>query len=312
MFKQLKKASIYRAALPSLADLEATIEGNDVITNIDSLANNEVSRANFIRNPITGRFLTPLEMGYSLCVLVQERVLPASAIKSEVDKKVREIEENQCRAVRRKERQVIKDDVIATLIPRALINERLIYGFYDYRNKNLFVDNTSSKYSGLILSLIAQADGKVTTSTVHINDQVQGLTTRLTSHLQGGSYPFGDFELGQNIILKNSIDGSVVTFKETEFHHGEDEYQLSEKIEAGAKVHRIQLNLDGYHFTLTDKFKLTGIKSTTDQDVEYETAEEEWISEANATVYTLSKVVEKLCDMFGYEAPTPEIKQEAA
>jgi recombination associated protein RdgC len=312
MFKQLKNATVYRASLPALADLETAIEASESLIRNDPLDNQEMIRFSFQRNPVTSRYVTPLLRGYSLCVLVQEKILPAAAIKSEVDRKVREIEEQQDRAVGRKERLEIKDEVIMELLPRALTKERTIYGFYDSQEKNLFVDNTTERYSSAVLKLVCMADGKVTTSTVHISDQKQGLTTRLTAHLNGGSYPFGAFELGSNLRLKNEADGTSVTFKDTEFPYGDDEYQLLEKIALGAKVHQIQLDYKGLRFTLTDKFHIKGVFVSEPSEVEFESAEEEWLTEANTRVFVLSKIVEKLCEMFGYEAPVPEMKEQEA
>jgi recombination associated protein RdgC len=312
MFKQLKNATVYRASLPALADLETAIEASESLIRNDPLDNQEMIRFSFQRNPVTSRYVTPLLRGYSLCVLVQEKILPAAAIKSEVDRKVREIEEQQDRAVGRKERLEIKDEVIMELLPRALTKERTIYGFYDSQEKNLFVDNTTERYSSAVLKLVCMADGKVTTSTVHISDQKQGLTTRLTAHLGGDVDAFGVFDLGSNLRLKNEEDGDSVTFKDTEFPCGEDEYQLLDKIKWGARVHQIQLDYKGLRFTLTDKFHIKGVFVAEPAEVEFDSAEEEWLTEANTRVFVLNKIVEKLCEMFGYEAPVPEMKEQEA
>ncbi|MBP0047683.1 recombination-associated protein RdgC [Marinobacterium sp. AK62] len=310
MFKQLKNVTVYRASLPALADLESAIEANEALTNTDALGDTEMIRYSFMHNPVTNRYITPLNCGYSLCILVQEKILPAPAIKREVDRKVRDIEAQQDRTVFRKERLQIKDEVIMDLMPRALTRERIIHAFYDQSHKNLFVDGASERYSSSALKLVVMADGKVTTSTVHISDQKQGLTVRLADHLNGGGEPFGTFALGTYLRLKNDADGTSVTFKETEFPHGEDEYQLLEKIGEGAKVHQIQLDYQGLKFTLTEKFQIKGVIDGSDEAPEFENRDEEWMHFANARVFTLSKIVEQLCDMFGYEAPVMEQKPE--
>jgi recombination associated protein RdgC len=310
MFKQLKNVTVYRASLPALPDLESAIEANEALTNTDALGETEMIRYSFMRNPVTSRYVTPLLCGYSLCILVQEKILPAAAIKTEVDRKVRQIEEHLCRSVGRKERLGIKDEVILTLLPRALTRERTIHAFYDQRQKNLFVDGLSDRYSSAALKLVVMADGKVTTSTVHISDQKQGLTTRLADHLNGGGEPFGAFELGSILQLKNAADGQTVTFRDVEFPHGDDEYQLLEHICVGAKVHQVQLDYQGLKFTLTDKFQIKGVIDGHDQAPEFENRDEEWMHFANARVFTLSKIVEQLCEMFGFEAPVMEQQED--
>lgn len=78
-----------------------------------------------------------------LCMRKDEKLLPASVVNEVLAEKVEEIEERQARKISRKEKLQLKDDVIATLLPRAFSRTRKVYG-YIASKEDLFIVNTSS------------------------------------------------------------------------------------------------------------------------------------------------------------------------
>lgn len=311
MFNTLKKAVTYRASLPAMAELEAAIEATPKATNDSPIGALDIISYALIKNPVTQRYVTPLENGYSVCMLIQEKILPAAAIKRELDLQVAKIEVEQERSVGRRERRDIKEEVMTTLLPRALVKDRIVHGFYHAGDCNFYVDQTSEKYRDPLLAMLIMCAGSITTSTVHISDQKQGLTTRLIEHICGKDGAFHPFTLGGDLTL-NGQEGAKATFKGEYFPPGEDGYNLEEKIAEGAQVDRIQLEISGLRFTLTDKFHITGITEEEADERDYDDPAEAWIAAANARLHQLNHIVKHLCEMFGYEAPVPEMKEQEA
>ena len=83
--------------------------------------------------------------GYTMiCARKQEKILPPAAINEMVEEKVIEFETAQARSIYRNEKRTIKEDVIHTLLPRALTRSYLVYAYFDPKNKLLIIDSASS------------------------------------------------------------------------------------------------------------------------------------------------------------------------
>ena len=83
--------------------------------------------------------------GYTMiCARKQEKILPPAAINEMVEEKVIDFEAAQARSVYRNEKRTIKEDVIHTLLPRALTRSYLVYAYFDQKNKLLIIDSANS------------------------------------------------------------------------------------------------------------------------------------------------------------------------
>jgi len=78
-----------------------------------------------------------------LCLRREDKVLPASLVKQEVELKAQEIEQQAGRPVGRKERQDIKDTVLQELMPRALVKSSQTYAAI-LPKQGWFIVNASS------------------------------------------------------------------------------------------------------------------------------------------------------------------------
>ena len=74
----------------------------------------------------------------------QEKILPQGAINEVVEEKVLQYESAQARSIYRKEKQTIKEDVIHSLLPRALTRSFLTYAYFDPKEKLLIIDSASA------------------------------------------------------------------------------------------------------------------------------------------------------------------------
>ena len=91
-----------------------------------------------------GESLTHVVGNYiMLCMRKDEKLLPASVVNDVLAEKIEEIEAQQARKITRKEKLQLKDDVIASLLPRAFSRTRKVYA-YIAPKEDLFIVNSSS------------------------------------------------------------------------------------------------------------------------------------------------------------------------
>lgn len=83
--------------------------------------------------------------GFSmLCARKQEKILPPAAVNELVEEKMADFESAQARKMYRKEKCTLKEDVVHTLLPRALTRSSLTYAYIDEKQKLLIIDTASS------------------------------------------------------------------------------------------------------------------------------------------------------------------------
>ena len=102
----------------------------------------------------------------TLCVNFAERMLPGKIVRQRVLAKVKEIEENDDRKVYAREKNQIKDSVVAEMLPRAFIDQKhirvMIIGPY------IVIDSTSAKKGEEILSLMRSVLGTLGVRPVNV------------------------------------------------------------------------------------------------------------------------------------------------
>lgn len=92
-----------------------------------------------------------------LCMQVEEKILPATVIRQELDVKIKKMEALDSRKIRGKEKLSLKDEVIDTLLPRAFSKLSKIYGYIDTKNNWLVLNTVSTKMSEQFISLFKKS-----------------------------------------------------------------------------------------------------------------------------------------------------------
>jgi recombination associated protein RdgC len=91
----------------------------------------------------------------------EEKLLPAAVVREVVDEKVAEIEDQQMRTVRRKERNAIRDEVLQDLLPKAFTRSGAIHAYLAPREGWLVVDNASRRKAEDLASLLRKCLGSL-------------------------------------------------------------------------------------------------------------------------------------------------------
>lgn len=143
----------------------------------------------------------PLARGLNGCIMIclqiEEKILPASVVTQTLKDKIKQIELNEARKVRQKEKLSFKDEVVHTLLPRAFTKFTRIYAYIDTRNGWLILNNVSPAKTELFLSMFKKSlgDGITTYETIKPS-------AILTQWLKNQDYP-STFSIEKSCVLQD-------------------------------------------------------------------------------------------------------------
>ena len=81
---------------------------------------------------------------WMICLQFEEKILPAGVVRQALADKIAEIEKNEARVVRGKEKQSLKDDITQTMLPKAFTKKSRIYAYIDVDRRWVVVNSNSA------------------------------------------------------------------------------------------------------------------------------------------------------------------------
>jgi len=78
------------------------------------------------------------------CLRKEKKVIPASVIKEALQEKVLEEQDRLGRKIYRTEKLRLKDDLLASLLPKAFVRASHTFAYFDIKNKRLLIDSSSA------------------------------------------------------------------------------------------------------------------------------------------------------------------------
>ena len=139
----------------------------------------------------------------------EEKILPASVVREFVNAKVEEIEIQQMRKVRKREKDEIKEEVLQDLTPRAFTRSIYLFAYIDVVHGWLFVDTPNHKKAEELVSLLRQSLGSLPVVPPKLQ---KSLTEVMTQWLVNPDDCPADFELADACVLAD-LDGAVANCK---------------------------------------------------------------------------------------------------
>ncbi|MEZ5501838.1 MAG: recombination-associated protein RdgC [Halioglobus sp.] len=167
----------------------------------------------------------------------EEKLLPSTVVREQLDEKIATIEAEQARKVYRKERLSLKDEIVQDCLPRAFSRSTAIHAYIDVRANWIFVDSASAARAEDVLNLLRECVGSFPVLLPQVNNAPAAVMTAWLLHR---NLP-GDFELGRECELREpGEEGGVVRCRGVDL--------LSEEVEthlhAGKQVARLALGWD--------------------------------------------------------------------
>jgi len=165
-----------------------------------------------------------------VCLQTEEKVLPAEVIGDALEARVREIEDREARKVRRKEKEILRDEVLLDLLPRAFTRRKRLYAYLDPRGGWLVVNGTPGKAVDDFTSLLRKAAGSLPIAPLRTASVPASV---LTGWLGGAP---ADWQVGDECELRDAgEEGGIVRCKGQDL--GGDEIRTH--LAAGKQVTRL-------------------------------------------------------------------------
>ena len=130
-----------------------------------------------------------------ICATHEEKIIPSSVVADLVEERIAEIEDQQSRTVYSKERRFIRDDIVASLLPRAFSRKKYTQAYIDVTSGLLVVNASSFNQAKELTSFFRQTLGSLPVVSLPVKDVP---AFRMTNWLSGDetipdSYILGDF-----------------------------------------------------------------------------------------------------------------------
>lgn len=139
--------------------------------------------------------------GYMMiCLQTEDKLLPATVIRQDLEERVKLIESREARRVRAKEKQSLKEELVMTLLPQAFTKLNKIYGYFDPQNKVFVLNSTSPKQIELFTSFLK----KSLTDDIKPYD-LHKLSPTLTEWLKTEEYS-RNFAIEKSCVLQDNAD----------------------------------------------------------------------------------------------------------
>jgi len=232
-----------------------------------------------------------------ICAKRQEKVLPASIVKEELDEKTAEIAAREARFVGRVEKQGLKEEIIFSLMPKALVKSSYDFAYIDTQHQLLVVNTSSAKRAEELLGALREALG--TLKAIPLTP-LNAPRSVLTGWLTGDQIP-DNIEVGEECELSSLDDARSVKFKHQDLWIEE----IGRHIKSGLQVAKLVVRWnDSIECLIDDQFSFKRLKYGSEitekaEDHNSDTVAERFDVEFSIMTLELSAFIHTMSKAFG-------------
>jgi recombination associated protein RdgC len=293
----IRNALVYKATLPSVEALTKHLEEQAFE---EPMAGQQGSIGFVPRDGYT--MIDSFHGGFSFTVRIDEKIIPAAAVRTELEKRCKEVcDAMGLRRVGKKLKAELKDNIILEFRSKALVRTSHVTCFYDTKNGYLVIPTTSRTTAGKITSLLVHCVGSIKTETINISDVKNGLTTRLTAWMDDDQDAFAEFAPCDEVAMTRGNE--KLTVKMDSLSNAENALRDAIKCNFTVKSMRFMAGTE-VKFGLTSDFAFKGIDFPVSDAAQAD--DDIWLHEASVQLLSFSAIVKDLCDMLGYKEPEAE------
>ncbi|WP_110685282.1 recombination-associated protein RdgC [Salinicola aestuarinus] len=244
-----------------------------------------------------------------MAMLRQERLLPAAVVNEEVNERREAREHAEGQPLSRRERQLLKEQVLEELLPQAFTRTQRVELWWDTQRRLIGINAASRKRAEEVLDLLRQTLGSLkVTPLATKTPPARGMTQWLSD---AGSRP-ESLVLGDQVELRAAEDDGVLRARQVDL----DSEEIQSLLENGRQASQLSLGSEGVLRTvLHDDLALKSLAF--DDSVLDEASQSEDDDDPAVRLETdfalmsqaLSTFIEQLIDWLGGEAdpstPTP-------
>ncbi|MFK5984741.1 MAG: recombination-associated protein RdgC [Pseudomonadota bacterium] len=190
------------------------------------------------------------------CAKEEQKLLPAAVINDLLHEKIATIESKEGHKIGKKQKDLLKEELVIDLLPRAFSRYFQNYAYIDRINQLLIVDAASSNKAEQLTEFMRKTIGTLPIIPITPTSPIE---QTLTSWLANNDIP-AELELGQSCELKDpSEDGGIVRCSKHDLISDE----IKNHIEAGKMVTKLALIWqDKIEFTLHDDMSIKRVRLT--------------------------------------------------
>ncbi|MDW7747606.1 recombination-associated protein RdgC [Halomonas sp.] len=189
-----------------------------------------------------------------MTALRQERILPASVVREEVEERSEAIETSEGRKLRRQEKLAIKEQVYEELLPRAFVRSQKVDLWWDSRRQLIAVNASSRKRAEELLDLLRETLGSL--KVTPLASQTLPMRAMTTWLGDPGSRP-ADLVLGDQVELKAKGDDGVLRARQVDL----DSDEIQQLLESGRQASKLALSIEGrLSFVLHDDLAIKSLR----------------------------------------------------
>jgi len=232
-----------------------------------------------------------------ICIKRQEKVLPASVVKEVLDEKIAEIKEREDRHIARAEKQELKEEIIFSLMPKALVKSAYEFAYIDTNNQLIVINTSSANRAEELLNALRDALGSLKVVPLKPLSPPREV---LTGWLVEQKLP-EDVEVGEECELTSLDEGRSVRFK----HHDLWNDQVEQHIKSGLQVASLAISWkECVECVIDHEFCFKRIKFNSDitdkaDDHNSDTAVDQFDNEFSIMTLELTPFIQAMCQAFG-------------
>ena len=154
-----------------------------------------------------------------LCARKEDKMLPASVIRDALEEKVEALEIEQGRALKKKEKDALKEEILVTLLPRAFTRYSQTLVWVNPADGYVVVDAGSAKKADDVLALLRKSIGSLPVVPLALNNPPE---ITMTDWLNDATTVPAGFVLGDEAELRSALEqGGIIRAKQQDLHSEE-------------------------------------------------------------------------------------------
>ncbi|MDF3054234.1 MAG: rdgC [Gammaproteobacteria bacterium] len=227
-----------------------------------------------------------------LCLQIEEKILPASVIKKEVEIKAKELAAVRGRKVSQKEMYTLKEEMKHTLLPKAFTKLSHLYAYIDKKNQTLIVNTTSPKKAQRFITFLKKSWQDLAIESL-LDKKISQRLTRWLIHNEHSP----SFGIEKSCVLIDP-QNEMRLIRCQQQNLSEEGVQMLAK--NGCEVKQMGLSWqDKVKFVLVDDFSIRSIKLDDilldeAKDMEPETKAQKFAADCVIMTETLRQMIEEL------------------
>ncbi len=215
---------------------------------------------------IDGSLIHEVAGSILLCARREDKIVPGSALADVMSEKITRIEQLEGRPLRAREKQRLKDDSLAELLPRALPRSKNIQAYLTPADNLLVINTSSAAEAELFINCLRDSLGSFSVVPPQLKAKP---TDAFTQWLKSRKLP-DDFTLGDACDLFDIEDGSMVSCRKQDL----DTSEVRSHIDAGKRCTKLNLRWHG-------DLRVTVDKDATLRQIKLESSDDEGDEDAD-------------------------------